>query len=471
LVFFAKILKRKGIKMPSGKPINWAPFDKLLVEHLPNHTISDWCKLYAPGISVKSVSRRAAFLNIRPLKYAPTEEHKHAISAGLSKETPEMVQKIRDNIDMLSRKELARLVGLSQARLNDLLNRHNIKLSDAGRQRARLASVNASRGKTPWNKGIRLSEEHKINMAKGRQRMSGRLSRLQALFYKILDENNINYLKEDHSGCRFGHWVFDCRIVHAGHDFLVEVQGDYIHSLPKNKSKDNAKFTYMQRYFPQIPIKYVWEHEFGAQNRVKQQIRKWLRLDQIEQKSFEFKDVVIREIDSDSATSFLATFHYLGKLAGRFKYGAFLGNKLVAVAVLSAPTRTEIATRMGMTPKECLELRRFVIHDAYHKKNFGSFLLARIEKLLPKDIKMLVSFADPGMGHDGTLYKASNWLFDGESQSSYFYVDESGYVMLKKTLYNSARKMHMTEGDFAKTYGYSKVLTPSKLRYIRNLNK
>ncbi len=457
--------------MPSGKPIDWSLYDKLLIEQLHKHTICEWQKQYASHISQQAISKRARHLNICPKSYSPSAEHKHAISAKLRKETPEMIQKIKDDIDLFSRKDLAQRVGLSQARLNDLINRHSIKMSEQGYQRARLASVNASKGKVPWNKGKQLSEQHKINMAMGRQKMSGRLSKLQAAFYKICDENGITYLKEDHTDCRFGHWVFDCRIIHAGYDFLVEVQGDYIHSLPKNKAKDNAKFTYMQRYFPQIPIKYIWEHEFGAQNRVKQQIRKWLSLDQIVQVQFELKDTVIKEIDNDKAASFLAAFHYLGKLAGRFKYGVFLEDKLIAVAILSAPTRTEIATRFGLTPRNCLELRRFVIHDAYHKHNFGSYILSRIEKLLPADIKMLVSFADPGVGHDGTLYKASNWLLDGKSQPSYYYIDESGYVMLKKTLYNLANKMHMSEGDFAETYGYSKIATPSKLRYIRCLSR
>lgn len=430
-------------------------------------TITNWVIKYTPNISEKAVGARARKLGIKPAKYYPTKKQKESIAKTLLKETAEMVQFVRDNVDHFSRQQLSKMVNLSPARLNDLINRHDIKLSKKGRKRALEASRQAHIGKVPWNKGKQLSDEHKAKMAIGRQRMSGRLSKLQVSFYRILDENNINYLREEDPQCRFGHWLFDCRVVHNDHDFLVEVQGDYIHSLPKNKSKDRAKATYMERYFPGIPIKYVWEHEFGAINRVKQKIRQWLEIESVQQINFSFSDVCIKEINEDIASEFLAAFHYLGKLAGRIKLGAFINNTLVAVSIWSAPTRYETATKLGCTNRTCLELRRFVIHDSFHKKNFGSFLLSRMEKLLPSTITTLVSFSDPGMGHDGTLYRASNWLYNGDTQSSFFYVDEDGYVLLKKTLFNLAKKMHMKEYDYAQLYGYEKIKTPPKRRFIK----
>jgi hypothetical protein len=306
-------------------------------------------------------------------------------------------------------------------------------------------------------------------MAIGRQRMSGRLSKLQATFYRILEENQITFFPESDDRCRFGHYLFDCRILHNAQDILVEVQGDYIHSLPKNKSKDAAKATYMERYFPNQKIRYIWEHEFGAQNRVKQVVNSWLGIDKVEQADFDFKDVSVRAINDDQASMFLSAFHYLGKINGRFKLGAFLEGKLIAVCIFSAPTRNETATRLNCTNKTCVELRRFVIHDRYHKKNFGSFFLTRAEKSLPSSISMIVSFADPGVGHEGILYKASNYILDGKTQDSYYYVDKDGYVKLKKTLYNNARSLHISEAAFAQLYNYSKVPTPGKLRFIKKI--
>jgi hypothetical protein len=202
---------------------------------------------------------------------------------------------------------------------------------------------------------------------------------------------------------------------------------------------------------------------------VKQKVRQWIDAEEVPIIDFNFSDIKVTVVEDKEAENFLAAFHYLGKLAGRVKLGAFLDDKLIAVSVWSAPTRHETATRLGYTSHNCLELRRFVIHDSYHKKNFGSYVLSRMEKQIPSDIKMLVSFADTGMGHDGTLYKATNWTLDGVTEPSFFYVDSDGYVMLKKTLYNQARKMHMKEADYAALYNYEKVKTPPKNRFIKRL--
>lgn len=456
--------------MPSGKPIDWSIYDEIIRSELSKMTIKEWRDRYASHLSDKTVGSRARKLGVLPNKYKPTENHKKSISNKLLKETPEMVEYVKSEIDNKSRREIAKIIGLSEARLGELIVRHSIKLSEKGKLRAKESTRSSNIGRAPWNKGKQLSDQHKINMAIGRQKMSGRLSKLQAAFYTILDNHNINYVKEDNQECRFGPWTFDCRIKHNDKDILVEVQGDYIHSLPKNVIKDRAKATYMERYHPNIEVKYIWEHEFGAANRVKQKVYQWLGLDRIEQIDFAFADITVKEIDENEASMFLSSFHYLGKLSGRYKFGAYLQNSLVAVAIFSAPTRIETALRLNKKPNECLELRRFVIHDAYHKKNFGSFLLAKFEKQIPKHISTLVSFADAGVGHLGTIYKAANWTLDGECQQSYYYIDESGYVMLKKTLYNLANKMHMKEKDYAITYGYEKVMTPKKFRYVKKIN-
>lgn len=149
--------------------------------------------------------------------------------------------------------------------------------------------------------------------------------------------------------------------------------------------------------------------------------------------------------------------------------GAFIGDLMVAASIWSAPTRSEVYERLGVTPQRCLELRRFVIRDEYHRHNFGSWLLARMESKLPFGITNLISFADPGVGHDGTLYLAANWVADGNTDPSYFYIDEAGYVTLKKTLYNIAHKKHMKAADYAEVHGYVKVPTPPKLRFHRCL--
>lgn len=453
--------------MPSGKKIDWSKYDDLIKKELSNYTIIDFRKKFIPTVSDKAVGARARKLGIEPQSYKPTAEHKASIAKTVSKESDTILKFIRENRDLMSNSEMAKQLNISMATLCRILAKHNIKPTAQGLQRARVQIKEKQRGKVPWNKGKEMSLDFRIKCAKARQRQSGRLSQIQLTFYNILDELGINYYRDSEAECRFGPWTFDARIIHDGFDFLVEVQGDYIHSLPKNTVKDEAKATYMQRYFPNLPIKYVWEHEFGAANRVRFQVLSWLNKDQPKQQLFNLDEISIRPIQSNDARLFVATYHYLEKMSGRICIGAFWGDKLIAVSVWGAPTRRETADRLGVKLSECLELRRFVIHDSYHKRNFASWFLSRCERMLPESTRVLVSFADLGMEHHGTIYKSTNWTEDGLTTNSYFYVDKDGYVMLKKTLYNRASKMHMSEADFAITYGYSKVRTPPKKRFIK----
>jgi hypothetical protein len=75
------------------------------------------------------------------------------------------------------------------------------------------------------------------------------------------------------------------------------------------------------------------------------------------------------------------------------------------------------------------------VHPDFHVKNLpiGSY-----EALNPR-IKLIISFADTTMGHDGTVYKASNWTFDSCTGKSY-YEDKRGAMMHKKTTYGLAKR-------------------------------
>jgi hypothetical protein len=85
------------------------------------------------------------------------------------------------------------------------------------------------------------------------------------------------------------------------------------------------------------------------------------------------------------------------------------------------------------------------------------------------DVKLLVTFADSSFNHAGTIYKASNWLLDGVVEPDYWYVDHDGYVCHKKTLWNKASEMKMTEIEYSIKYGYNKIWGKGKTRYIYKL--
>ena len=141
-------------------------------------------------------------------------------------------------------------------------------------------------------------------------------------------------------------------------------------------------------------------------------------------------------------------YHYKSNIGrGGLIIGVRFDSKLIACCVFSSPTRNVDGG----------ELTRFVIHPRFQKKNLASWFLSKASKLGLEKFGKLFTFADPNFNHNGSIYLASNWNYVGDTKSDYWYVNDEGWVMHKKTLWNRAVNMSMKESEFAILFGYNKV--------------
>jgi hypothetical protein len=105
--------------------------------------------------------------------------------------------------------------------------------------------------------------------------------------------------------------------------------------------------------------------------------------------------------------------HYIGKWPGVvvLKLGLIVAGDVLGAIVYALPPR-ETSIRYGGTT---WELARLWIDDSV-PRNAETWLIARsvrhIKRFFP-EVKCLVSYADPGAGHVGTIYLAANWQRDG----------------------------------------------------------
>ena len=129
-----------------------------------------------------------------------------------------------------------------------------------------------------------------------------------------------------------------------------------------------------------------------------------------------FKEFTIDKVPStrnSDAESFVKTFHYSGTLARGCKHNYILrgaNGKIYGVAMFGHPVgKNYLAGTM--------ECKRFVLMRKA-PKNVASFFMARCLKDLRQypEISQIVSYADPEHGHEGTLYKASNFIQMGEQE-------------------------------------------------------
>jgi hypothetical protein len=369
----------------------------------------------------------------------------------------------------MSKPELAKKAGVSIATINKSFKQYNIK-GRSFREASLLRSNKIQRRmKELWQdqsyvkKMIGKYDTVKEKMAYLANDQLGKPSSIQLILYSILDDLKIKYEIEK----IIGFWTYDCIL--PDHNLIIECQGEYWHKKDKAKINDQAKATYLERYFPHLKLKHIWEHEFHCKDRIVDLIKYWTGSgwNPID---FSFDDVEIIHITDDEARKFVAKYHYFGRIGkNSIRYGVKLGNDLIAVCAFSTITRKESADKLGIKTAEIRELSRFCIHPAYQKKNFATWFISRCMKMIEAELpalKYLITFADTSHNHTGTIYKASNWQLDGTVKPDYWYVGKDGYVIHKKTLWDHAVKMGMKEQEYANSIKYEKVMGKEKLRFI-----
>lgn len=119
-------------------------------------------------------------------------------------------------------------------------------------------------------------------------------------------------------------------------------------------------------------------------------------------------------IPSRDTYPFLLDIHYAHRIPSiSYAFGLIKDDTLVGVVTYGTPPSSTLRSSLEKKyNKKCLELNRLCLE--YNNKNEASFLVGRSIRLLPKDI-VIVSFADPSQGHEGTVYKAANFQYLGLS--------------------------------------------------------
>lgn len=275
---------------------------------------------------------------------------------------------------------------------------------------------------------------------------------------------------------KIGPYNFDFFIPSS--NLLIEVQGEYWHSLPKHMKNDRSKATFIQNHHPDKRILYLEERLFLNPNLVRDKILSTLNVDPPSPVDFEFQDLVFRPIeDTEKDTSskspiwrdFLNSFHYArAGRAGKIRLGAYLNGHLIAVVKFSSTTRAGTAATLGLSSSQVLELDRLCIHPNFRKKNLASWMISRASSYAfqSPSIRALVSFADPDAGHSGSVYRASNWNFFGKTSPSYEYITPDGTILHKKTVYERARSVGETESVYADSNILRRRRLTRKLKFV-----
>ena len=201
--------------------------------------------------------------------------------------------------------------------------------------------------------------------------------------------------------------------------------------------------------------------------------------------------VSLRIVSKPIARKFVEKNHYSGRLSScRYPIGIFyqgdnphkffdeLEEKLVGVIAYGFPIGRRVLgsifkEELQLDTKNILELTRLCIYDGYGK-NIESYVISQSFKWLRKnasDIKVLISYADPEQKHNGGIYQATNWLYQGcgEIQMAPTFslkLEENGEWIHSRTVYSmygSSNPKHL-ENQIGHTFWLKKEA--EKHRYL-----
>ncbi|HEX4952682.1 MAG TPA: protein Mom [Thermoanaerobaculia bacterium] len=117
------------------------------------------------------------------------------------------------------------------------------------------------------------------------------------------------------------------------------------------------------------------------------------------------------------------------------RIGVWEGERFCGVVIYGLGANRHLASPFGLAMTEVAELVRVAL--APGRRHPTSKCVAISLKLLHRQspgLKLVVSYADRGQGHVGTIYQAGGWLYLGASQQSYLRV--KGTIEHPRTLYD-----------------------------------
>ena len=128
-------------------------------------------------------------------------------------------------------------------------------------------------------------------------------------------------------------------------------------------------------------------------------------------------NLVLREIDKGRADMCYEKWHYLGKqgFIATYNLGVFCNDSLYGCISLGSPNAKVMnGLYTPETQKRWWEIKRLALSDDL-PKNSESRVIAVSLRLLKKieEIKGVVTYADSGVGHVGTIYKAVGFEYRG----------------------------------------------------------
>ncbi len=152
------------------------------------------------------------------------------------------------------------------------------------------------------------------------------------------------------------------------------------------------------------------------------------------------QSIYIQPIPFIAAKKLIEKHHYLHSIPGGTKltFGALTSGKLLGAITFGVGPHNAYKLVEGAVQSDCLTLTRLWLSDEL-PANSESRIIAICLRALRKNtqVKFIVSYADPTLGHVGTIYQASGWTYTGLSGAMPMFDLGDGRVRHSRSLSHS----------------------------------
>lgn len=132
------------------------------------------------------------------------------------------------------------------------------------------------------------------------------------------------------------------------------------------------------------------------------------------------RSLLVREVLPNDLTAMMTEHHYLRSMppAAVACFGVYADSDLVGGVVLTMGARHGHRVLVGSNCKDVITLARLYLVDEMPKNAESRVLGVVTRELRRRNIRALLSYADPAVGHAGTIYKAAGWTYLGRGAST-----------------------------------------------------
>lgn len=171
----------------------------------------------------------------------------------------------------------------------------------------------------------------------------------------------------------------------------------------------------------------------------------------------------VKPVSPREGREFIAKYHYSkgSSITGVYFHGLYrvsAPDELMGVAHWLPPTKPAAVSVDPENWRRVLSLSRLACHPSC-PTNAASFLMGRSIRLIKLEgkWKSLVTYADESQGHQGQIYKATNWIHKGQSSKTDRWIDPKTGKQVAKLSTKSRTNAQMLSLGYIKTGPFYKI--------------